>query len=634
MTSAVIGSLRVNLSADTAEFKRNLNAAERTAERFGRAIGSTLRTGAVALAAGVTTAATAIGVLTKKSFETISAQVDLAKRVGASVAAIQTLQYAAELSGASQEALAKTLDVLNARLGEAARTGAGPAYEALQRLGLSARELSEMDADVRIKTLSDRMAELHYSTQQQSDTLKNLGVRQQEINNLFIEGSANIDAARAELTAWGVILSDVDAAKVEAAGDAWDKLQKILTGVGNKLAIRIAPVLQDVAKYLGDASTKSGGFGSAIDDTIEKSVKGFEKLRKSIIQDIAWIEVFQRRMQLAGDVIAALKIGEQGRPDFQGIRDAHTRAATDIKKIWEDMEEKLGHLKGPEALLKGLDDYLDKLNPLVQNAPRGLETLLAGLDKRLNMTKPPPETGGSGEGDDGNKDAAGDTLHEQLAQRLATLQESLFTEREAEMANYQQRLADLAAFEDNKLLSMEEYADLRGRIEADLASNLKAIDDDVIKNQLRNAERQRQIMFGVAEQIGSALQGIFGESKAVAMGQALINTAQAVTRNLAEYPGPLGFAAAAAAAAAGAAQIAAIRSTSAKGGGGATPVSSGGGGSSNASGGSAPAPGSNQTLYINGLSNDSMFSGESVRELAAKLIEFQRDGGKVILAAA
>lgn len=65
----------------------------------------------------------------------------------------------------------------------------------------------------------------------------------------------------------------------------------------------------------------------------------------------------------------------------------------------------------------------------------------------------------------------------------------------------------------------------------------------------------------VADNIGAALGTMFKDNKAVAIVQAIINTAQAITKTIAEYGfSPLGVALAASAAALGAAQIATIKS--------------------------------------------------------------------------
>lgn len=618
MTNSVIGALRINLTADTAEFKRKLTLAERDAERLGRAIGSTLRTGVLALASGAAAGAAALTALTVSSFSTISAQVDLAKRVGASVAAIQTLQYQTELAGGSSEALAKALGMLNVKLGEAARKGAGPAYEAVERLGLSIQVLSEMDADERIKAISDRMTELGYSTQQQADTLRSLGINQQEIINLFQEGSKAIDDARAELQAWGVLLSDVDAAKVEMAGDAWDKLKTVMVGVGNQIAIRVAPLIMAISDSISDAAKETGGFGSAIDKTISMGVHFFGLLQRSVYDfrielDEAIAEILNLFDAVAGAPANLLTKIFGGTPEEWGFEK--------VNKEFGILKDSLAAPPSNEKLDQWLAEYRKKFEEA------------AAISARTKVTG-----GGVGESDDEKKTREGgekdqENYKEKLAQKLATLQESLLTEREAELASYDQSLLDLENFHNQGLISDSEYLDLLNRNKSGHADRMKEIDDEVTKNQIRNFQQQADSWLDIASTIGGALESLFGESKALAIAQAIINTAQAITRTLAEYGAtPLGFAAAAAAAAAGAAQIAAISRTqkTSKGGGSSANLPS-----SVPSGGSSPSQspqaGSNQTLFINGISPGQLYSGESMRQLAAAMIEFQRDGGKIVL---
>jgi hypothetical protein len=618
MTTAVIGAIRVNLSADTAEFKRGLTDAEKTVDKFSRAINSTLKSSFLAFGAGVAAAAGSMVMLTKFSLETISAQVDLAKRVGASVSAIQTLQHAAELSGASQEALAKTLGALNDKLGEAAREGAGPAYEALQRLGLSARELSQMDADERIKVLSDRMAELGYSTQQTGETLKSLGVRQQEIKNLFIEGSGAINEARDELKAWGVLLSDVDAAKVEAAGDAWDKLWKILEGVGNQLVVRLAPVMQAVAGYLGDAAKEAGGFGEAIDKAISMGIRLFVGINKEIYDfqktlygvSAAFIDMFNTAAGAPPNLLAKI---------FGGT--AEDYGFKPIENRYHQLLEQLGEPPSMEKWEAWWTEIQKKAE---------LATLIS-----LKPARPNIDGRGSGSGPTKEEEDELVRFQEQQAVRLTALQESLMTEREAELAAYEQRKLDLEDFYAQKQIMEDEYRMLLVKNQQALSTKLKALDEDVARSTERNAERQRRAYFQIADDIGSVLDSVFGENKMVAMGMAVINTAQSITKTLAEYGAtPHGLAAAAVAAAAGAAEIATIAATTKSGGGGGRGSRSSATAPPAAAAPSAPAAqaGSSQTLYVSGLQPGQLLTSEYVREFAEKLLDFQRDGGKVVLA--
>ncbi len=78
----------------------------------------------------------------------------------------------------------------------------------------------------------------------------------------------------------------------------------------------------------------------------------------------------------------------------------------------------------------------------------------------------------------------------------------------------------------------------------------------------------------VASVFGQALGTMFEENKAVAIGQALINTYQGITQAIANYPPPFSYAMAAAQGALGFAQVNAIRSQSKDGGGSSAAISS------------------------------------------------------------
>lgn len=132
---------------------------------------------------------------------------------------------------------------------------------------------------------------------------------------------------------------------------------------------------------------------------------------------------------------------------------------------------------------------------------------------------------------------------------------------------------------------------------------------------------------GVAGQISGALGQVFDESKGIAIATAIINTAQAVTKALADYgPTPFGFASAAAAVASGAAQIATMRSTSPGSGTNPRSVSGGGGGSQ-----AQPSQqSSNRSLLVRGVDPASIYSGSQLKELVGSINEFVADGGVLI----
>jgi hypothetical protein len=59
----------------------------------------------------------------------------------------------------------------------------------------------------------------------------------------------------------------------------------------------------------------------------------------------------------------------------------------------------------------------------------------------------------------------------------------------------------------------------------------------------------------------------------------------------------------------------------------------GSGASSQATAGQAGSGGAGveQTLFVEGLDSQALFSGDNVRKIAEQLVEFQKDGGQVVL---
>jgi hypothetical protein len=132
----------------------------------------------------------------------------------------------------------------------------------------------------------------------------------------------------------------------------------------------------------------------------------------------------------------------------------------------------------------------------------------------------------------------------------------------------------------------------------------------------------------LAGQAVGALGTLFKDSKAVAVAQAVINTAQAITATLAQYGAtPWGIAAAAVAAASGAAQIATIMS--AQPGSGKKPKVGGGGGGGNKKtqgGGSSEEAGGSQRSMTVVLQGQGGFTRDQVRGLVDQINGLAGDG--------
>lgn len=157
-----------------------------------------------------------------------------------------------------------------------------------------------------------------------------------------------------------------------------------------------------------------------------------------------------------------------------------------------------------------------------------------------------------------------------------------------------------------------------------------AIDADTFgRAQVMAAASAVQPWLQVASTIGGALGTLFEDNKAVAIAQAIINTAQGITAALAQYPPPLSFVMAAAQAAAGAAQIAAIKSTT-PGSGGTVNKPSASGGSGRVASSRETTGAVQNTLTVN-IEGEGFLSRKQLENVMEQIMDAQRDGAQIVL---
>lgn len=110
--------------------------------------------GAVGVALGAVTAFAASVLSTADELD------NMASRSGLSAEAVQTYGLIAEEAGSSQNALVLASQELQRRLAEVATTGAGPAKDALDALGISTEEVLSLHPDEQFALIRDRLSEV------------------------------------------------------------------------------------------------------------------------------------------------------------------------------------------------------------------------------------------------------------------------------------------------------------------------------------------------------------------------------------------------------------------------------------------------------------------------------------------
>ena len=206
---------------------------------------------AVAAAASGALVAGALTAMAVNGLKTVDANQKLARSMDATVNGLKAVQLAAGYTGVSVEEANGALQTMNRELASAAEKGS-PAQKALAKLGLTARDLVDLDADERLATIADNIQRLGLDSSTTADILRDLGVRSRNMTLLVQAGGDAIRAAREEVRDFGLELSESQTAAVESANDAISRMSLVMTGLQQKLAVELAPTLQGIADRFND----------------------------------------------------------------------------------------------------------------------------------------------------------------------------------------------------------------------------------------------------------------------------------------------------------------------------------------------------------------------------------------------
>lgn len=640
---ASLGAMSVEITADTSGIQRG----ERQAKTSLANIGQSARVAVTRLAALGAAAAAAGAALAVKFYKDGAAFIDqqakMARSLDGSIDGLRALQIAASDAGVSAEAAAASAQMLNYRLAEAAR-GTGTAAEALERLGLRAKDLQAMDTDQRMAALADRMREMNYSAGQAQDALRDLGIRNREMALMLIDGGDALRAARQEVEDFGLSLSEVDAAKVEAANDAMSRIGRVMEGIKNQITIAFAPAVQVLSDRFNDVARANQGFGAQATRAAEIAATAFGKV----------MDVFRGlHVVIKGLELVVIGVGRV----FNSVS----------LTVWEGFSRLIdGMTKGINAVIRGMN----RLGAGVQELPMmgdsdfmqsarqfdkefgDLLSRKAGELHDLAMADMPSATiarffddvrARSQEmaeqvvadrkriaSDENAIGAASEAaFNEALARRIESIREAGLTETEMLWEKHQRELEILRQGLEENQLTREEYQELERQSTERHEKSLTDI------NRREEAAR-RQIMQSSFAQIGTLMnqenKKLFRIGQAAAIANATMSTYEGINKALSLGP-IIGPALAAGIAAAGFANVRAIASQKPGGGGAGSPATGGGSaadptGATSSGGGAGP----QRTLMVQGnFSADQMFTGDTVRGLIDAIAEQQKDGYKVVI---
>lgn len=658
-----VGGIEIPVGIDDEDTKKKLkdidgrlkqteDKANKTADRIKKVAGR--------IGLGLTAAFTAVTAAVYTSLDSVQKFGVTAAAVGLTTEAFTRLDHAARAASIGSDILNQSIAGLYAKMSERDPNSDGALL--FKGLGVSARDASGniRNLDDVILDLADKFSRMEDSAEKTQIAIRLFGESGKQMIPFLNQGRAEIERLRKESDALGFTVGKDMAEKMGQAGAAMARVQSKLSGLSNLLTMEVLPTFE----FLLDSFVKMDRDGSTASRTIEFIGQSFKHIVIGGMLARAMIETVIEVVKKASYALGYLLVGE-----LTKAKKTFATTGETTKQIMQRMEaDILSYQVSLIQLPKIAKTNMEKTKaPIIQTAAE----VAAALARTKEATREAVQamvdspTHSFVEKMNAITEAVknGTLKMSELQGQSALLVSDLVN---ADFMPYEEKLFRLNQLLEAGIIKHREYATNFKMIQAEMAAAHQQTIDQIIntdtmpyEEKLRRisalmkdgtldvkvlgnaykkvAEQQEQAFDSMVSSVTSALTQVFDKSKGVAIASAIVNAYQAISKAYTAAPPPYNLALAAAQAAMSFAQVANIQKTTSgtKSGSKSTPSTPpasapAGGGSGGGSGGS-PGALAGQTLFVDGLNPNDLLSGSMVRDLAAKLIQYQKDGGKVVL---
>ena len=620
--------IRVRILGDDSDLNKKLDDSRKAMDKWAK----------IAIAASVAAGAAII----KSTAASAKEITNLSRLVGEGTTAFQRNAAAAKSVGIESEKYADIMKDVQDKVGDFMSTGAGPMADFFEKIapqvGVTANQFKRLNGRDALQLYVDSLEKANVSQNEMTFYLEAIASDAALLQPLLAEGGKGFEELGNRAQQAGAVLNEIDLAKMDLMQQSISESQELFKGLTNQIALQLAPVLQGVSDLFSDGV---GGGADKMKKAVEKAfeftlkgagfvadgVRGIQVVVKGI-ESAFWglsavtAEVFEQIARGVDDYVVKPTIASiNGMIDavnkLPGIDLARltTGTAPAVQALTAISDAATGKMKETAAELHDL-----LMEPLPSKALEDFVTL--AQQKAEEAAKVIAET----------RNYAGIAIPEIPA--AAEDPEVI-----AEQDKLDKMLSMYQAYGQARVESGEDFTATEAAKAKAFADEMKAIDAARFNDQLMGASS----FFGdLSSLMDTESRTLFAIGKAAAVSQAVVDGISAAISSFkfgARLGGPiLGGVFAAASAAATGVQIAALAATSFGSG------SSGGSGSQAppvsvpeaprgqaAQGQSAEGLGQSSTLFVEGLSSGGIMSMIDVRVLANKLLDHQRDGGKVVL---
>jgi len=273
-----LGSIFVDLLLNTAKFEGGVKSAKSQIAKFGKDLEDFAKTSAVAVGA----AAGALALLAIRQANVIDETGKMARSIGVNVGNFQALGLVADEAGVAQDQLAKLFDKSQKAIVEAAK-GSKSFNEIFKQIGVNAQELINLTPDEQFIKIAESLAEIENPTIRNAAAMEIFGKNGRQVTEMLSSLRDRLQEAREFNDKFNITISDIDSRKVEEANDAFGRIGRAIGGLGNTIAIEVAPLVTELSNRLLNAGVDGEDFGKAVDAGMTFAANGIDGVRIALI---------------------------------------------------------------------------------------------------------------------------------------------------------------------------------------------------------------------------------------------------------------------------------------------------------------------------------------------------------------
>ncbi len=378
---ASLGSLVIELAANTARLQTDMGKAVGIAQRGAQAMQASFRfLGGGLVGAGLLNMA-------RQSIELGENLNKAALKAGVSGRAISELAYAAKQSDVDLQSLSSALQKMQVALSKAA-SGSKEQNAALAALGLTIEDIKSLSPDKQFELLADRIAQLRDPADRARAAVELFGKAGADLLPLLLEGAEGIKRLRTEAERLGQSFSTQQIKALDDAGDAVDRLNASWQAFTTTLTAKVAPSLTNVLNKLATAPAQTIGMLSlglvAPQTSLMRDLTAPPRSsdRKGIIQRPgAAPPGFQAEAENAKK--QAIKVKEAfeldpetlDRISFEDWRRETVQATDDVVRASQDMDDEMQRIG--DDMQKSWGVATDELSEFGKQAARNIQDAFA-----------------------------------------------------------------------------------------------------------------------------------------------------------------------------------------------------------------------------------------------------------------